>query len=173
MNDVRRPYPGLADPPPRALDDIDRTLVGLLVHDARTPNTELAAATGIAPSTCLNRVRSLRERGVICGYHAEVDNGALGLSVEAFVSVQLRPAGRSHIRDLTHRLADLPGVLNVYFMAGANDFQLHVACASTSALSDFVVDNLSPMQDVALTETHLIFEHIAGRPVPPGGFQRV
>lgn len=82
------------------------------------------------------------------------------------MSVQLRSIGRTHIRDLTRQLADLPGVLNVYFLAGANDFQLHVACASTSALGDFVVDNLSLMQDVALTETHLIFEHVSGRPVP-------
>lgn len=168
MNDVHRPYAGLADPPARALDATDRTLVELLVHDARTPNIELAAATGIAPSTCLNRVRSLRERGVIRGYHAEIDNKALGLPVEAFVAVRLRPGGRAHIRDLTRRLAELPGVLNVYFMAGVNDFQLHVACHSTSALSDFVVDNLSSMQDVAVTETQLIFEHVSGRSVPLG-----
>lgn len=166
MNNIHQQYSDSAGSPSTSLDAADTRLVQLLVHDARTPNVELAAAAGIAPSTCLNRVRSLRERGVILGYHAEIDNEALGLRVEAFVMVQLRSGDRSHIRDLTQRLAQLPGVLNVYFMAGANDFQLHVACASTSALSDFVLDNVSSMPDVALTETHLIFKHVSGRPVP-------
>jgi len=54
----------------------------------------------------------------------------------------------------------------VYFLAGADDFLLHVATASTERLRDFVVVNLSVNRDVALTETSLIFEHIrAGAPV--------
>jgi DNA-binding Lrp family transcriptional regulator len=51
-------------------------------------------------------------------------------------------------------------VLNVFVLAGVNDFQLHVAAASPDALRDFVVENLSASRDVASTETNLIFEHI-------------
>ncbi|MGH3249392.1 MAG: Lrp/AsnC family transcriptional regulator, partial [Trebonia sp.] len=54
------------------LDDIDRHIVRELARDARTANNALAERVGIAPSTCLGRVRSLRERGVIRGYHADV-----------------------------------------------------------------------------------------------------
>lgn len=161
MKEVRQPGRATTT---YALDDVDHALLELLATDARMPNKMLARAAGIAPSTCLNRVRSLRERGVIRGYHADIDPEALGRPVQAFVAVRLRAGSRSRIRELTGRLAGLPGVLNVYFLAGANDFQLHVACESTSALSDFVVDNLSASQDVALTETNLIFKHIAGRP---------
>jgi DNA-binding Lrp family transcriptional regulator len=44
------------------LDPIDRRLVELLSADARLPNARLAAEVGIAPSTCLARVRGLQER---------------------------------------------------------------------------------------------------------------
>ena len=54
------------------LDEVDRHIVRELARDARTPNNALAERVGIAPSTCLGRVRSLRERGVIRGYHADV-----------------------------------------------------------------------------------------------------
>jgi len=60
------------------LDDIDRHIVRELARDARVANNALAERVGIAPSTCLGRVRSLRERGVIRGYHADVDPAALG-----------------------------------------------------------------------------------------------
>src|SRR3712207_6860621 len=56
-------------------------------------------------------------------------------------------------------LAGLPGVLNVYFLAGADDFQVHVAAESPDALRDFVVRNLSASRDVAMTETHRSEEH--------------
>ena len=63
------------------------------------------------------------------------------------------------------RIRRQPEVLDVYFVAGANDYLLHVAVASTTALRDFVAEHLSRDADVALTETNLIFEHTraAGR----------
>jgi len=55
--------------------------------------------------------------------------------------------------------------VDVYFVAGANDYLLHVAVPGTSDLRDFVAEQLSRDPDVALTETSLIFEHTraAGR----------
>src|ERR1022692_1448697 len=65
------------------LDEIDQIIVRELARDARIANNALAERVGIAPSTCLGRVRSLRERGVIRGYHADVDPAALGRPLQA------------------------------------------------------------------------------------------
>ncbi|MFW8745814.1 winged helix-turn-helix transcriptional regulator, partial [Mesorhizobium japonicum] len=54
----------------RPLDAIDRRLIELLREDARIPNARLADEVGLAPSTCLARVRALVEAGVIPGFHA-------------------------------------------------------------------------------------------------------
>jgi DNA-binding Lrp family transcriptional regulator len=72
------------------LDEIDRHIVRELARDARMPNNALAERIGIAPSTCLGRVRSLRERGVIRGYHADVDQAALGRPLQAMIAVRLQ-----------------------------------------------------------------------------------
>jgi DNA-binding Lrp family transcriptional regulator len=141
------------------LDDIDRHIVRELARDARIANNALADRVGIAPSTCLGRVRSLRERGVIRGYHADVDPAALGRPLQAMIAVRLQSHARSRIRVFVAEVAGLPEVLNVFFLAGKDDFLLHVAAASTSALRDFV-ETLSSNEDVSYTETSLIFEHI-------------
>jgi DNA-binding Lrp family transcriptional regulator len=140
------------------LDEVDRHIVRELARDARTPNNALAERVGIAPSTCLGRVRSLRERGVIRGYHADVDPAALGRPLQAMIAVRLQGHARGHIRSFVAGVAGLPEVLNVFFLAGKDDFLLHVA-ASTSSLRDFV-ERLSSNADVSYTETSLIFEHI-------------
>jgi len=156
MNNVRP----LVRPAPPELDDTDRALLALLTKDARTTNSALAARVGIAPSTCLMRVRRLQEAGVIRGFHAEISPEALGLPLQAIIVVRLQGNARARIGEFGGWLAALPGVLNVFFLAGGDDFQVHVAAASPDALRDFVVQNLSASRDVAMTETHLIFEHI-------------
>jgi DNA-binding Lrp family transcriptional regulator len=141
------------------LDEIDRHIVRELALDARIANNALAERVGIAPSTCLGRVRSLRERGVIRGYHADVDPAALGRPLQAMIAVRLQSHARSRIRGFVAEVAGLPEVLNVFVLAGKDDFLLQVASASTSSLREFV-ETLSSNGDVSYTETSLIFEHI-------------
>jgi DNA-binding Lrp family transcriptional regulator len=143
-----------------AADDIDQRILRVLADDARIPNNALAAAVGIAPSTCLGRVRALRERGAIRGYHADIDPAVLGRPLQAMIAVRLQSHARGHIPGFMEKIAKLPEVLNVYFLGGANDFLVHIAATSTENLRDFVVVNLSGNPDVALTETNLIFEHV-------------
>lgn len=150
----------------RVIDETDLAILRLLAQDGRMSNTALAEEVGIAPSTCLNRIRHLRERGAIRGFRADIDPAALDRPLQAVVFVRLQPSARSKIAQFANYLAGLPGVLNVYFLAGANDFQVHVAVRDSNALRDFVVINLSAKADVAGTETNLIFQHIA-----PGGRQ--
>ncbi len=147
------------------LDEVDRILLSRLAADARTPNNALAEAAGIAASTCLSRVRALRERGVIRGFHADLDPTAVGRPIQAMIAIRMQSHARSQMREFAAGVASLPEVLNVFFLAGADDFLLHVAARNTENLRDFVAVNLSGNPDIALTETNLIFEHIrAGAP---------
>src|SRR3954452_12748828 len=143
-----------------ALGGIDARWLRELVADARRPNNALAERVGIAPSTCLGRVRALRESGVIRGYHADVDPSALGRPIQAMISVRLQSHARGHIPAFMAKIATLPEVLNVFFLGGADDFHVHIAATSTDNLREFVVVNLSGDPDVALTETNLIFDHV-------------
>jgi DNA-binding Lrp family transcriptional regulator len=154
-----RTAPPAKDVLPR-LDPIDERIVRALADDARMPNNALAALVGIAPSTCLGRVRGLRERGAIRGYHADIDPAVLGRPLQAMIAVRLQSHARGHIPGFMAKIAKLPEVINVFFLGGANDFLVHIAATSTENLRDFVVVNLSGNPDVALTETNLIFEHI-------------
>jgi DNA-binding Lrp family transcriptional regulator len=154
-NSARGPKIVRAEP-----DEIDRRLLRELAADARVPNNALADRVGIAASTCLGRVRALRESGVIRGYHADIDPAALGRPIQAMISVRLQSHARGHISDFMAKIATLPEVLNVFFLGGADDFHVHIAATSTDNLREFVVVNLSGDPDVALTETNLIFDHI-------------
>lgn len=148
----------------RPLDDTDRALLQALVDDARISNKDLAEKVGIAQSTCLTRVRALRAAGVIRGYHADVDPKALGHDLQAMIAIRLQPHARAAMARFAAELSRRAEVLDVYFVAGADDFLVHVATAGTDALRGFVADALNRNRAVAGTETYLIFEHTRARP---------
>ena len=144
------------------IDDVDRRILTALHGDARISNSALADVVGIAPSTCHGRVRRLQELGVIRGFYTDIDPAAIGLSLQAMISVSLQSNARGRIRNFIQHIRRKPQVMDVYFLAGGDDFILHVAARDTDDLRSFVVENLNADADVAGTQTSLIFEHLRG-----------
>jgi DNA-binding Lrp family transcriptional regulator len=144
------------------LDAVDRQILEILSEDARIANNQLAAHIGIAPSTCLARVRALRESGVLRGFHAEIDLAALGRPLQAMIAIRLTVHERAQIDKFTQAVRALPGVLSVFHMTGVTDYLVWVAAADMQELREFVVDHLATHAAVAHAETSLIYEHRRG-----------
>ncbi|GAA0487614.1 AsnC family transcriptional regulator [Paractinoplanes deccanensis] len=147
----------------RVLDHIDRELLALLEADGRMPNNALAERVGIAPSTCLTRIRRLREIGAIRGFHADVDPAWIGRPIQAMIAVRIRSESRDAIGKFASSLADIPAVRDVYFVSGSYDFLLHVAAEDVEDLRAVITERLSGTRLIAGTETYLIFEHRRGQ----------
>jgi DNA-binding Lrp family transcriptional regulator len=141
------------------LDRIDRALVRALQNDARLSNKELAARVGLAPSSCLERVRRLRQAGVLKGFHAEVAPGALGIGLQALIAVQLRQHSRQDYGTFRAHAQALPEVLALFHVTGAHDFLVHVAVRDASHLRDLALDAFTTREEVAHIQTSLIFEY--------------
>ncbi|MEO8284318.1 MAG: Lrp/AsnC family transcriptional regulator [Pseudarthrobacter sp.] len=142
------------------LDETDHLIIQLLQADARMPNNAIAAAAGIAPSTCHGRIRSLQERGVIRGFHADVDPAAIGRGLQALIAIRLHAHARSNLTEFEKYLARLPAVESIFFVTGDRDFLIHVAVPDSAALRDLVAANLSLRPEVAGTNTTVIFEYL-------------
>ena len=140
------------------LDRIDFDLIQLLRKNARLPNKDLAQRCGIAPSTALERIRKLREARVLLGYHAEVDAGSVGIALQAMVSIRLARHSRELVDAFREHLLQLREVLSFYHLAGADDFQAHVAVRDANHLRDFALSAFTERSEVAHIETRLIFE---------------
>lgn len=147
------------------LDEIDHELLKLLTQNSRMTNADLAAAVGIAQSTCITRVRSLVSRGVISGFTANVDPAAVGLSSQVLISVTLRAGARSHLADFMKEMRNLPEVIQVFFLGGSEDFIVHLAVRDNDHVREFVLENLSSNATVASTRTNMVFEHFHKGPV--------
>jgi DNA-binding Lrp family transcriptional regulator len=153
---------------PAALDSVDRALIEELQNDARQTNKALAAKVGVAPSTCLERVRELRARGVITGFRADVDPAAVGRPMEAILSIQQRAAQRGAIETLHDHAASLPEVVRVMALTGTTDFIIHVAVRDMGQLRELVW-SLTERPEVARVQSSLVFARAEGPPLMPLG----
>ena len=142
------------------MDELDSEIIRLLQADARLSNRELARRLSVAPSTCLERVRALTRRGVIRGYHADIDLGALNRGVQALIAVQVRPLSRTVINTFKDSVSQLPEVLTVYVLSGGDDFLLHVTAQDLDHLHGFLLDRLSRRREIAGFRTSMIFQAV-------------
>lgn len=144
------------------LDAIDRRILALLQNNARMTNRELADTVGLSPSACLVRVRTLRERGIISRFAAELDLAKLGRPLQALVSIRLARHARPILDKLVDDLANLDETLSVFHLSGEADYMLHLAVRDPEHLRDVVLDKLTSRPEVAQVTTSLVFEHHRG-----------
>ncbi|HEX6345259.1 Lrp/AsnC family transcriptional regulator [Umezawaea sp.] len=141
------------------MDELDSAILRELQADARLTNRELASRLGLAPSTCLVRTRALRERGVLTGFHAQVDLAKIGRGVQALIAFTIRPLGRDVIRGFETFALAQPEVLAVFVLGGSDDFLVHVAIPTISDMHALLMDRFSKRKEVVGFRTSIIYEH--------------
>jgi len=148
------------------MDRIDYEIVRLLRNNARLSNKDLAEKVGLAPSSCLVRVRQLRQSGVLTGFFAEVDPAALGVGLQALISVKLKRHFKPDVEAFRKYALALPEVVRFYHVAGPIDFLLHVWTRDSAHLRDFAMTAITAREEVSHIETELIFEHVSNNELP-------
>lgn len=147
---------------PASLDELDLRILAALVHGPGRSNAALAAQLAIPASTAAHRVRALRTRGVIGAVTVRVEPAALGLPLQAVVRVRLGRHNEAGVAELLDALAAMPGAIEVFHVAGVDDFLVHLAVEDAEALRDAVLQHITVHEAVLTTETHLVFERREG-----------
>lgn len=149
------------------IDELDTKIIEALQINARQTNRELAAICGVAPSTSLERLRSLERRGVIDGYHATVNMKSVSRGTQALVAIKIKPPSRETYNAFRMWLTDQPEVTSVFVVSGASDILAQVAVKDTDALYDFVIDGLTQRPEVSDIQTSIIYEHFQKHSISP------
>ncbi|MFE6398371.1 Lrp/AsnC family transcriptional regulator [Streptomyces alboflavus] len=144
------------------MDHIDRVLLERLQRDATQSYAALGLAVGLSAGAAHERVRKLRERGVILRTAAEVDPAAVGGGVLAFVTVD----STSWMGDAAESFAALPEVLEAHVIAGSASVLVKVRTATTQQLQD-VLRRLYAIDGVSGTQATVVLETFFERPVSP------
>jgi Lrp/AsnC family leucine-responsive transcriptional regulator len=119
---------------PLSLDETDVRLLTELATDADRPNVELARIVGLSPAAVLNRVRRLKQSGVIRRIAARLDAETAGFSLQAYMLVTIGTDDEDVDRRFTQTVAELDNVIAADIVAGETDAILMVVARDVADL---------------------------------------
>ena len=154
------------------LDDVDRQILRDLQANGRTTNVELAKRAGISAPPCLRRVRALENNNIIRGYHADINNEALGYTVTVFAFVGLQSQAESDLQDFEALVGGWSEVRECHMLVGETDFLLKIVAHDWDAFQQFLTTRLTPAPNVSHVKTALAIrsEKVEpGVPIDPAG----
>jgi DNA-binding Lrp family transcriptional regulator len=109
------------------MDSLDVDLVDALRTHPRAGVLELSRLLRVARGTVQARLARLEESGIITGYGPDLDVGAAGFPVQAFVTLEI---AQGRLDEVRVALENIPGVLEAYATTGTADVLCRVAARS-------------------------------------------
>jgi len=149
------------------IDPTDRRLLRALQEDGRISNAELARRCNLSAAACFERVRRLRERGVITGYAAMIDPALVGRDLLIFVEVLLDRTTGDVFEAFARAVQRQPEVLECHMVAGGFDYLIKARVGDMQAYRAFLGDVLVKMPGVRETRTYAVLEEVKSTTILP------
>ena len=140
------------------LDPTDIALLAHLQKNGTATAQELGEALHLSASQAGRRRQRLEEAGVIQGYRARLDPSKLGLTVQAFVQVQLARHGAEEGAGFTRLLRIRPEIVSAWTMTGEADYLLRVWCEDLPALNRLIHEVLLAHPVVARVHSQIVMD---------------
>ena len=142
----------------RTLDAVDARILEVLQDNARTTQSDIAKAVGLAPSAVLERIRKLEAKGAIREYVAAIDPHVANRALLAFVAVRTNEFGAE--QPSAHALARIPEVLEVHHVAGEDCYFLKVRAKDAEHLGQLLRQQIATTPGVTSTRTTIVLETV-------------
>jgi DNA-binding Lrp family transcriptional regulator len=140
----------MTSPGPPLLDPLDCRLLQAFSADPRLSVLEASRRLGVARGTVQARLERLERRGVVASWAPQLSPVAMGWSVSAFVTLEIRQ-GRGSDGVVEH-LRGIPQVLEAHTITGPGDLLCRVVARDNADLQD-VLDQMVSSGDVERSST--------------------
>lgn len=138
------------------IDAIDRQILELLQQDGRMANKAISHHVGLVQSATCERLRKLRERGVIKSYEVRIDPEKVSCPLVAFVFVRTNEIPGDW--DAGEAFSQIPEVQEVYNIAGEDCYLLKIRTKNTLTLSRLLRKRIGGLESVTSTKTTIVME---------------
>ena len=145
------------------VDRVDAAILDLFAAEPRIGVLEASRRLRLARGTVQARLAKLSSRGIVTGWGPQIDTGALGFPVTAFVTLEIVQSGHDAIGG---RLAGIPEVLEVHTITGSGDLLCRGVARSNADLQR-VIDLVVATDGIGRTSTVIALATQVGHRVLP------
>jgi Lrp/AsnC family transcriptional regulator for asnA, asnC and gidA len=137
------------------LDDLDREILEIHQQDVFFSYNDFAQKWGVTPATIRNRVKRLKNLGVMDVILA-MNPYKIGYTTFAIIGIRLEPGVDAD--EIAMTLLSLSGVTNVVLVAGRYDFFVDYICRNTEEYRKFIVESLRRIPGISTVESFIGLE---------------
>jgi DNA-binding Lrp family transcriptional regulator len=139
-------------------DILDSALLAALQRDAHLTAEKLGEVLNLSPSQAGRRRQRLEETGLITGYTARVDPMKAGLTVQAFVQVQMARHGAETSASFSRLISTQAEVVSAWTLTGEADYLLRVYCEDLAGLNRLIHQVLLAHPAVARVQSQIVMD---------------
>jgi Lrp/AsnC family transcriptional regulator len=121
----------------RPVDRFDRKIIALLQEDATLSIAQISHHVGLSQTPCWKRIQRLEAEGVILRRVTVISPESIGLSLTAFVSVEVGDHSREALHRFSQSVSAMPEVMEIFRLAGDVDYLLKVVVADMAEYDGF------------------------------------
>ena len=136
-----------------SLDGIDKVIIRILMHDARTPVQEIARQLNLSGSAVHQRIKKLESADLIKGSFLKLNPASLGFTTTAYIGVYLDKAMRNH--EAVAQLKKIPEVVECHYTTGNWSILIKIMCKNNEHLMQLLNLKIQSIEGVSRTETFI------------------
>ena len=149
------------------IDNIDRKILRMLQENSKITNAYLSTQIGLSPAPTLERVRKLEKKGIIIGYHAQLNLSKIGLGVSTFVLVSLKEHNKKNINIFLDKINKVKNVIECHHITGTGDFILKVVSENIASYQKLMLDKVSEIEATDSLQSMVILSTFKDNKVMP------
>lgn len=146
------------------IDNLDRKILDIVMHNARTPSKVVAVECGVSRAAIHQRIQRMIDLGVITGSGYHVNPKMLGFATCTYIGVNLERGAM--YRTVVPEFEKIPEIVECHFTTGQYTLLLKVYARDNEHLMELLNDKIQTIPSVTGTETLISLDKSIDRTLP-------
>ncbi len=142
----------------KTLDDIDRKILDILQEDSMIAVKDIAQQVGLSFSPTYERIRAMKQAGIITRYVAILDPEKVGFEIMSYCNITLKEQSGKKLTEFEDKIRKEPNVLEVISLSGTYDYMIKVVARNIKEYNAFLTTVLANMPNIGQYHSHIVLE---------------
>jgi Lrp/AsnC family transcriptional regulator, regulator for asnA, asnC and gidA len=150
------------------LDALDRRIIEQLMKDARMSYVEVARNCKVTHTSVHQRIRKMKEAGIISGSQLVFNHKSMGYLTCAFIGIQVNLTSTSTHNEVFNKIREIPEIVECHHISGKYSLLVKIITRNNEHLKQVIVEQIQSIPEISFTETFISLEEGFSRQLPIG-----
>lgn len=148
------------------IDALDKKIIEQLMKNARMTYVEVAKNCRVTHSAVHQRIKKMKEAGIISGSQLMFDHKSMGFQTCAFIGIQVNLTSTRTHNEVFEKIKHIPEIVECHHISGKYSLLAKIITRNNEHLKQVIVEKIQAIHEISFTETFISLEEGFSRQVP-------